>query len=292
MSSCMRPRSSPSEHELRLRDVARELAVAQVIVMRLARPGVAHGRRVGQRSVQRIRLARSASSTSTSPTIERIVFDGLVEIADRSRASPRGRSARRPVLVPDSPATDAVRIVEQLVKRLDGNGRWIVCFSLRFLDDHLELFPSSAASTTELRVCVGLNVETGGESRRWQHREVRRVVVDRVSVEIAAARLCLFCNLADASSLCSLEEHVLEHVGDSADVIGLIEVSGFDVRHDRDDGRRRVATDQHSQAVRKNATLNRGRIDERCHLRYCRGHSWKRDGGEERTMPARKNRRL
>ena len=93
--------------------------------------------------------------------------------------------------------------------------RRVVRLALRLLDDDLELARELVRIDHRVRVRVGLDVEPVREARRRQHRVVARVVVDRVRVEVAAARLRLLRDLADAARRRALEVHVLEHVGDA-----------------------------------------------------------------------------
>ena len=57
-------------------------------------------------------------------------------------------------------------------------------------------------------------------------------IVIRVRVQIAAERLRLPSNLADRVLRCSLEEHVLDHMGNSGNAIVLVKITGFDIGRD------------------------------------------------------------
>jgi hypothetical protein len=108
---------------------------------------------------------------------------------------------------------------------------------------------------------VGLDFEPGDEAARRQDRVVAGVVVDRVGVEISAGGLGFLRDLSDAAALRPLEEHVLEDVGDADDVVGLVEVSGLDVGHDRDDRSGPVLPDQHRQTVRQDGASDGARVE-------------------------------
>ncbi len=142
-------------------------------------------------------------------------------------------------------------IVDQLVQRLGGDRGGVVGLSLRFLNDDLELPRELAAVDQRMRVRIGLHVEAGGETQRRKHGVVDRVVVDRRRVQVATRGFRFLRDLTHAAARRALEVHVLEHVRDAHDVIGLVEVPGAHEGDDRDNGSRRIAPDQHGQTVRQ-----------------------------------------
>ena len=142
------------------------------------------------------------------------------------------RQRAQPRLATDAPTADAMTIVQKLVERLGDDGAGIVRFPLGFLYDDLELTGQLVRVDQRSRIGIRLDVEARGEAGRRQHRVVARVIVDRRRVEIAADGLRLLRDLADAARRCALEVHVLEHVRDADDVVGLIEVAGGHIRHD------------------------------------------------------------
>ena len=170
-------------------------------------------------------------------------------------------SARSPGSRPMRQRRMRWRSCKQLVQRLRRDGARIVRLALRFLNDHLELARQLVGVDQRAGVRVGLHVESLRKAGRRQHRVVARVIVDRGGVEIAADGLRLFGDLADAARRRALEVHVLEHVRDADDVVGLVEVARADVRDDGDDGRRAVAANENGQAVRKTSPNDRRRID-------------------------------
>ena len=186
------------------------------------------------------------------------------------------RDLAQPRLAADAPAADAMAVVQQLVQRFGRHGRRIVRLSLRLLDDDLELARQLVGVDDRAGVGVGLDVEALHEARRRQHRVVARVVVDRAGVEIAADGLRLLGDLADAARRRALEVHVLEHVRDADDVVGLVEVAGAHVRDDGDDRRRAVAPNQHGQSVGQPRSHDGGRVDRGQRRRRRSGHGCSR----------------
>jgi hypothetical protein len=152
-------------------------------------------------------------------------------------------------------------VVQQLVQRLRGDRARIVRFPLRLLDDHLELLRQLVGVDDRVRVRVELHVERRREPRRWDDGVVARVIVDRGRVEVAAHRLRLTRDLAHAARRRALEEHVLEHVCDAHDVVGLVEVAGADVGDDGHHGRRPVLPQHHDESVREHGAADRRRIE-------------------------------
>ncbi len=227
-------RGSPAEHQLALSDVAGELAIAKIVVPRLGRPRMPLRVAGFQFSVQLLHAAQCVRWIDVARDAEDRVARPIEVPVETVHHVARERAKAR--LPPNAPATHAVRIVEQLVQRLGRNGRGIVGLPLRFLDDDLHLFRELARIYHRIRVRVGLNLQPFRESRRRQHRVVGRGVVNRVGVQVSAARLGLLRDVADPAFPGALEEHVLESVGKAVLFVRLVEVTGFDVRDDRDDG--------------------------------------------------------
>ena len=176
------------------------------------------------------------------------------------------RELPEPVFATDAPAPNAVSVVQQLIHRLDRHRAGIVDFALRLLDDDLELSRELVGIDRRAAVCVRLDVERLDEPARRNHSVVQRVIVDRRGVQIAADRLRLPRDLSHATAWRALEVHVLEHMRDAHDIVGLVEVAGGHVRHDRRYRRARVAPHEYAQAVRQSPPANRCWIDER-HVR-------------------------
>ncbi len=249
---------APSEHDLRLSNVARHLTVPKPIVPRLLRPGRPDHRRRLQTAIQ------------TTDVPQRL---GDVDVAHD-----RENRRRRPVEVPveaneivareppkagfpaDPPASHPMPIVKQLEQRFGRDGGGIVGLSFRLLDDHLELTRELAGVDHRVRVRVGLDLQARDQPGRRQHRVVHRVVVDRAGVEIAAASLRFLGDDANAARRRPLEVHVLEHVGDADDVVGLVEVPRLHVCDDRDDGCRVVSAHENGQPVRQDLALHRSGV--------------------------------
>ena len=216
-----------------------ELAVPKPIAPRLLGPG----RPVDRRDLE----------TAIQP------LDVPQRLRDVDVAHDRENRRRRPIEVPveakkivareppkagftaDPPASHSMPIVQQLEQRLGRDRGGIVGLSLRLLDDHLELTRELACIDHGVRVRVSLDLEARNQPGRRQHRVVHRVVVDRAGVEVAATRFRLLRDDANAARRRALEVHVLEHVRDADDVVGLVEVPRLHVRDDRDDGCRVVS---------------------------------------------------
>ena len=166
------------------------------------------------------------------------------------------RESSQPRLPADSPPAHAVSVVEQLVERFGSNGGGVVGFALGFLDDDFHFARQLARIDHRIRVRVGLDFQPFREARGRKNRKVSRVVVDRVRVQVSAARLRFLGDVADAALAGSFEEHVLKRVRESAFGVGLVEVARLDVRDDGDDGRRMILLNENGQAVRKEGAVN------------------------------------
>ncbi len=175
-----------------------------------------------------------------------------VHLVARERSEPR--------LSADSPPPHSVSIVQQLVQRLGCDRGRTVRFPFRFLDDDFHFLRQLAGVDHRVRVRVRLDVQSLRKTRRRQHGVVRGVVVDGVRIEEPAARLRLFREVSDATLLGPLEEHVLEGVRETLLVVGLVEVSGLHVGHDRDDRGRPVLLNENGQSIREHCSMNAVRI--------------------------------
>ena len=80
---------------------------------------------------------------------------------------------------------------------------------------------------------------------------------------LAGGRQLVAGDLARAARGRPLEVHVLEHVGDADLRVGLVEVAGLHVGHDRDDGRARVAAHEEAQPVAERGAYHRLRRNHR-----------------------------
>ena len=136
------------------------------------------------------------------------------------------------------------------------------------------MITSSRAPARQRRSASGIRVRLHVESLGESDDAARcSTPCDRRSrgVEIAADGLRLLGDLADAARRRPLEEHVLEDVRDTDDVVGFIEVAGVDVRDDRHDGRRMIAPNENGETVRETRADDRRGIDRgkngRCHER-------------------------
>ncbi len=246
--SVVRPRRAPAERELRLRDVAREVAIAEPPGAVFTRAGRTRRIAGGEAAVSTIDVREHCVGIDVADDREDCVA-GAIKVAIEADHIVLSQRAQ-PRLAADAPAADAMPVVEQLVQRLRRDGRRVVGFALGLLDDHLELARQLAAVDQRVRVGVCLDVEPGLQARRRKDGVVARVIVDRAGVQIAAGRLRFLGDLADAAGRRALEVHVLEHVRDSDDVVRLVEIAGADERDDGDDRRRRIAAHEHGQPVR------------------------------------------
>ena len=147
-------------------------------------------------------------------------------------------------------------VVEKLVESLGCDGGRTVSFALGLLDDDFHLPRQLTCVQHRIRVSVGLNVQALRETRRRKNRVVGRVVVDGLGVEIAAARFGFLRNCADATLLRSLEEHVLERMGETVLFVGLVEVTSLDVGDDRDHRRRRLLLNENGETVGQHRAVN------------------------------------
>jgi mandelate racemase len=130
---------APSDGELRLRDVARELAEAETsrrgfLLTRaeLGSPGrdvAVQPLDLGERRL-RLQVADDDDGGGRGP----------VEVAEEAQHVLALQPAE-PLLAADPPAPDPVPVVQQLVQRFIGDRRRVVRLALRFLDDDLELAP-------------------------------------------------------------------------------------------------------------------------------------------------------
>jgi hypothetical protein len=194
------------------------------------------------------------------------------------------RERAQPLLASDPPAADPMAIVQQLVQCLRRDGAGIVRLPLRFLDDHLELAAQLFAVDQRSRVRVCLDFEAMLKRRGREDRVVARVIVDRPGIQVAAQRLGLLRDLADAARGRALEEHVLEHVGDADHVIGFVEVARADVGDDRHDRRRRIAPHDDRESIRQAVAPDAFRADQSGGTPGAGAAAWQADHG---PLPAR-----
>ncbi len=167
------------------------------------------------------------------------------------------------VRLPDPPPAEAVAVVQQRVQRLGRQRRRRVELALYFLDDDFELARQLDVVDQRARVGIGLDREPLGQAGGREHREVARMIVDRVGVEIPTARHRLLGDRADGTRWGPLEEHVLEDVRDADLRVALVEVAGLDVRHDGDNGRRPIGSDQHREPIGQHSADGRYRAHSR-----------------------------
>ena len=217
---------------------------------RLVGPRMTLDRLIGERSVRALHHARGRIEIDRANDAQNRRARAIEVSIEANEIV--ARELAQPVLAANAPPANAMRVVEQLEQRLGRNGRGIVGFALRLLDDDLELLRELLRIDHRIRVRIALDVEAALEARRRQHGVVARVIVDRAGVEITAGRFRLLRDRADRAGNRSLEEHVLEHVRDADDVVRLIEVAGLHERHDRHDGRRVIAAKKNRQPVREN----------------------------------------
>ena len=240
-------RRAPREGKLRLHDVAGPFAPAEPgrRDLRFARNADGHaGRECPPAALD---VAEHCVDVKVSDhrqdgvrwTVEVAVEAG--ELVARERAQPG--------LAPDAPPADAMPVVQKFVERLRGHCGGVVRLALRLLDDDLELAGKFVAVDQRVGVGVELDVESRRRARHGEDRVIDRVIVDRSRVEVATTRLGGLGDLPDTARGRPLEVHVLEHVGDADDVVGLVEVAGLDPRDDGDDGRRRIAPEQDGEAI-------------------------------------------
>src|SRR4051812_4037742 len=132
-----RTRAAPRHGPLRLRDVPRELAVAET-----GAPGLLFARTARRlarrhRSVQPLHFGKSARGLHVANDHEYRV-GGCVEVAVEAQQVV-ARQATQPLLASDAPAPNAMPVMQQLEQRLDSDGARIVRLAFGFLDDDLEL---------------------------------------------------------------------------------------------------------------------------------------------------------
>ena len=104
--------SSPSNYELALRDVACELAIAEVIVLRLRRPRMTHRIAGLQVSVQLLCVAQCVRVIDVARDAEDRVARPI-EVAIKA-VHQVARETAKARLSPDPPASHPVRIMKQL----------------------------------------------------------------------------------------------------------------------------------------------------------------------------------
>src|SRR6185503_8799011 len=94
---------------------------------------------------------------------------------------------------------------------------------------------------------------------------IDRLVVDGGGGEVAAEHLGLAREVTGAAPGGSLEEHVLQHVGNAHPFVRLVEVPGANVGDDRDDGGGLVALNENGEAVGEDLAMYavgpHGRLD-------------------------------
>ena len=136
-------------------------------------------------------------------------------------------------LVTDAPAADPV-ILEQLrVQRLVGHGRGRVELTLGFLEDDHDFAGQLAGIDQGMAESVGLDGDRLADGARRQDDVVDRVVVGGPGVEVTAQRFGRPRDFSHPAGRRSLEEHVLEDVGNPGDRVGFVEESGAHPRDQR-----------------------------------------------------------
>jgi hypothetical protein len=151
--------------------------------------------------------------------------------------------------ISDAPAPDPVLIEHQFVQGFVGYRRGVIKFPFGFLDDDLQFAAELVGIDQGVAQGIGLDVERSRQAAGRQHRVIVGVVVGRAGVQVAAGGLGLPRNGAHPAPRRALEEHVLEHVRDSAPPVRLVEESGLDVSNHRHRGGRGLLLHQERESV-------------------------------------------
>ncbi len=175
-------------------------------------------------------------------------------------AQGRGVQTPQPFLGPDPPTAHAVGAEQLGVERLGRDGARGVELAIGLLDDHLELARQLLRIDGGVHQRVSLDVQRPLQTRgRRRHDDVvRRHVVRRAGVHVAADPLDVAGDLARTPNGGALEVHVLQDVGDPDPLVGLVEVARPHVGHDRDDRRRRISLHQQDESVRQDPAGDAG----------------------------------
>src|SRR5512133_757248 len=174
-------RRTPPERQLRLSDVACQLAIAKSRRPFFRRPTMTRRLPGRQRAVGTLDLSECNVGVDVADDRENGV-PRMIEISieanelfSRQRAQPR--------LPADAPTADTMAVMQQLIQRLRGHRAGIVRFALGFLNDDLELAPKLVDIDERTRISVRLHVEPLHESGGREHGVVARMVVDGAGIE-------------------------------------------------------------------------------------------------------------
>src|SRR5689334_3448418 len=110
------------------------------------------------------------------------------------------RQSTQRIFTTNSPTPNEMLVVNQFVERLNGGCIWSIHFAFSLLNDDLKLFLELVCIDRRIRVRVRLNLQPCKKSRCRQNSEIRRVVVNRVRIEITATRLRLLRDLTDSAT--------------------------------------------------------------------------------------------
>ena len=136
-----------------------------------------------------------------------------------------GESAQR-VLMPDPPAPDPVDAEGEVVELLGGERARVVHLPARLLDDGLQLPGQLLRIQQGVGQRVGLDLQPPGEGLGGEGEVVVGGIVVSPGVELAAQGLDLRGDpVGGGAAVGSLEEHVLDDVGDPDLVVLLVEVA-------------------------------------------------------------------
>ena len=133
---------------------------------------------------------------------------------------------------PDTPSLHAMLSESRRIQFLRSDRRWIVQFSIVFLDDNFDLALQLSRIKCRVPQRIGLNFERFFRIFRRYLGVVRGAVVVGRGIEIAAQPLRFASDLPDRTLGGTFEEHVLDDMGDSGNAIILIEISGLNKSSD------------------------------------------------------------
>jgi len=251
----------PTKFDVCLRNITVEFAISEVRVLGFFRARNANWGALGECAI----LTFYVRHCCVDIDVARDGEDGIgrrIEVVIEGQQLIACECSQR-CFAANPPATDPMHVVQERVQRLCCDGARVILFPVGFLNDDFELSRQLARVDDRVGVGVRLNLQPFGEAGGGEHGVVTRMVVDGMRVEIAAKRFGRLRDLADAALGSPFEEHVLQNVRDTNDVVCFVEIASFDVGVDRDHRSGGIAIHEHGESVGKLGAVERFRIQGR-----------------------------
>src|SRR5262245_21208446 len=127
------------------------------------------------------------------------------------------------------PTFHPMLLESRLIKLLGSYCGWIVELPIIFLENDFDFLLEFAGVIDGIQKRVGLNLQSLFHVLGRYFRMVDGTIVVCGRIQVAAERLRLTSDLTDGTFRRSLEEHVLDHMGNAGNAIVLIEITGLNI---------------------------------------------------------------